>query len=98
MYAPIYLPQVKPASAEVAAVERAIIDAEGAYHVGGRYFANEGDARQERRRLAERRVREARRGDPYDECWAGSCDGTARFRLATWITPRERQQVDAAVL
>lgn len=96
MYAPIYLPQTKDRSTTV--VEHAIIDAEGPYHVDGRYVANEGDARQERRRLAERRVREAERRQSYQECARGACDGTARFRLSTWVTARERQQVDAAAL
>ena len=87
MYAPIYLPQVEPPSAEIAAIERAIIDAEGAHHVDGRYFANDGDARQERRRYAARVVREQAR---VSRCAGG------RFRLTTCVTPRERQQIDAA--
>ena len=96
MYAPIYLPQRERPSPEVTAIERAIIEAEGPYHVDGRYFRSEADAREERRRYAERRVREGgpRRGN--DDCWTGRCDATARFRVSTWLTPRERQQVDAA--
>ena len=92
MYAPIYLPQPEPKSPAVAAAERAIIEAEGSFHVAGRYFANDGDARQERRRLAERRVREAQRRASYAECLRGTCDGTPRFRLSTWTTERERQR------
>lgn len=98
MYAPIYLPQPEATSPAVAAAERAIIEDEGAFHVGGQYFANDGDARQERRRLAERRVREAQRRPAYGECLRQTCDGAARFRLSTWVTPRERQQVDAAAV
>ena len=98
MYAPIYLPQPEPKSPAVAAAERAIIEAEGAFHVGGRYFANDGDARQERRRLAERRVREGQRRANYAECLRGTCDGTPRFRLSTWTTERERQQIDAGAV
>jgi AraC-like DNA-binding protein len=98
MYAPIYLPQPEATSPEVATAERAIIEAEGAFHVGGRYFANDGDARQERRRLAERQVRESQRRTNYAECVRGTCDGTARFRLSTWTTERERQQIDAGAV
>ena len=96
MYAPIYLPQREPASPEVAAIERAVIEAEGPFHVGGRYFAKEADAREERRRFGERCVRETARVSESDDCWTGQCDGSARFRLSTWLTPRERQQIDAA--
>ena len=96
MYAPIYLPQREPPSPEVAAIERAVIEDEGPLHVGGRYFAKEADAREERRRFAERWVRETARVTGNDECWTGQCDGSARFRLSTWLTPRERQQIDAA--
>jgi len=98
MYAPIYLPQPTPRTPAIAAAERAIIEAEGAFHVGGRYFANDGDARQERRRLAERRVREDERREKYGECLRATCDGTARFRLSTWATERERQQIDAGAV
>ena len=98
MYAPIYLPQPEPKSPAVAAAERAIIEAEGSFHVAGRYFANDGDARQERRRLAERRVREGQRRANYAECLRGTCDGTPRFRLSTWTTERERQQIDAGAV
>jgi AraC-like DNA-binding protein len=98
MYAPIYLPQSAPKSPEVEATERAIIQAEGSYHVGGRYFANDSDARQERRRLAERSVREVQRRAAYGGCLRGTCDGNARFHLSTLATPRERQQVDAGAI
>jgi AraC-like DNA-binding protein len=98
MYAPIYLPQSAPKSPEVEAMERAIIEAEGAFHVGGRYFASDADARQERRRVAERRVRETERQGKYGGCLRGTCDGTARFRLSTWATERERQQIEAGAV
>jgi AraC-like DNA-binding protein len=98
MYAPIYLPQPEVKSSAVAAAERAIIEAEGAFHVGGLYFANDGDARQERRRLAERRVREGQRRALYGECLRGTCDGTPRFRVATLLNSRERQQVEAGAV
>jgi len=98
MYAPIYLPQPTPRTPAIAAAERAIIEAEGAFHVGGRYFANDGDAREERRRLAERRVREGERREKYGECLRGTCGGTPRFRLSTWATERERQQIDAGAV
>lgn len=98
MYAPIYLSQPAPKSPEVEAIERAIIEAEGSYHVGGRYFANDADARQERRRVAERRVREVQRRAGYGGCFRGTCDASARPRLSTLATPRERQQVDAGAM
>lgn len=98
MYAPIYLSQTLAKSPEVDAIEQAIVAAEGPYHVGGQYFANEGDARQERRRLAERRVREDVRRPELGGCVRGACDRTERFRVATWATPRERQQIDAAAV
>lgn len=60
MYAPVFL-SVQPASQAVQAVERAILRAEGPHHIGGRYFANEANARQERRREAERFVKAADR-------------------------------------
>lgn len=98
MYAPIYLPRTAPRTPAVEAAERAIIADEGPYHVAGRYFANEGDARQERRRLAERRVREAQRRTSYTGCIRGTCDAAPRFRLSTWATERERQQIDASAV
>ena len=98
MYDPIYLAQPEAKSPAVAAAERAIIEAEGAFHVGGRYFANDGDARQERRRLAERQVRETQRRADSAGCLRGTCDGAARFKLSTWATERERQQIDAGAV
>ena len=83
MYAPIYLPQSEANRPDVAALERAIVEAEGPHHVGGRYFANDGDARQERRRRAERRVREATRRATYAGCVRGTCDAAPRFRIST---------------
>ena len=58
MYAPVFL-SVQPATEAVKAAEQAILRAEGPYHVAGRYFADEANARQERRREAERFVRMA---------------------------------------
>ena len=46
----------------------------------------------------ERRIREANRRAAYGECARGTCDGAARFRVSTWLSPRERQQVDAGAL
>ena len=45
------------------------------------------ETRDERRRLAERRVREAN-GGSRPGMRRGACDGTARFRLSTWVTAR----------
>ena len=98
MYAPIYLPQQRPSSPALAAAERAIIEAEGHFHVGGRYFANDSDARQERRRVAERQVREADRRASYAGCLRGTCDASPRFRLSTLASARERQQIDAGAV
>jgi len=98
MYAPIYLPPSAPRTPTIAAAERAIIEPEGLSHVDGRYFANEGDAGQERRRVAERRVREAERGAGAYGCLRGTCDAAPRFRLSTWATTRERQQIDAGAV
>lgn len=98
MYAPIYLPQSPAKSPSVEAFERAIIEAEGRQHVGGRYYADEGDARQQRQRLAECRVREEMRRASYGGCLRGNCDRGERFRLSTWVTPRERQQVDTGAV
>ena len=44
------------------------------------------------------RVREANRRAAYGECARGTCDGAARFRITTWLSPRERQQVDAGAM
>ena len=98
MYAPIYLPTSPAPASAVLAAERAIMDAEGPFHVGGRYLANDADARVERRRLAGRRVREAERRNAYGNCARGTCDAAPRFRLATLVTARERQQVDAGTV
>lgn len=98
MYAPIYLPQSEANRPDVAALERAIVEAEGPHHVGGRYFANDGDARQERCRVAERRVREATRRATYASCVRGTCDAAPRFRISTCVSERERQQIDAGAV
>jgi len=47
---------------------------------------------------AQWRVREANRRAAYGECARGTCDGAARFRVTTWLSPRERQQVDAGAM
>lgn len=61
MYAPVYFPPAPAPSPDVLAAERAILDAEGPYHVDGRYYANEADADLQRRWAAERRVSDAAR-------------------------------------
>jgi len=78
----------------VALYEREILAAEGPYHVGGVYYANHCDAGRQRRWTAERMVREVSRR----EAWTarnGRPAGTLP-RVTTWLTPRERQRVDAA--
>ena len=94
MYAPVFLPQAEPVPAAVLDAERAILAAEGASYVEGRYFSSEADAAQQRRWAAERMVREATRR----EAWAARSGRPAaeRPRVVTWLTPRERQRVDAA--
>ena len=92
MYAPIFLPAAPKRSPEVLAAERGIIEAEGPYHVDGLYYGREADAAQQRRRAAERIVREAARRLAY-EIDAAPIMPPA---VATWLTPRERIQVDAA--
>ena len=61
MYAPIYFPPADPVSASVLAAERAILAAEGPYHVGGRYVADARLAADVRRTEAERIVATAHR-------------------------------------
>ena len=95
MYAPIYHPPVAPPSPEVLAYEREIIAAEGPYHVEGSYYANHFDAERQRRWTAERMVREAQRRAEYVARNAAAT-AVARPRVATWLSPRERQRVDAA--
>lgn len=55
------LPPVPPPSAAVVAAAAAILDAEGPYHVGGRYIADALLAERERTRAAERQVAAAER-------------------------------------
>jgi AraC-like DNA-binding protein len=76
----------------VLAAERGIIDAEVPYHVDGLYYAREANAAHQGRRAAERIVREAARR-PSCEVDAAPVIPPA---VATWLTPRERIQVDAA--
>lgn len=92
MYAPVFLPAAPNPSPEVLAAERGMIEAEGRYHVEGLYYAREADAAQQRRRVAERIVRENARRLAYD------VDATTAPSpaVATWLTSRERVQVDAA--
>ena len=92
MYAPIFLPAAPKPSPEMLAAERGIIEAEGPYHVEGLYYAREADAAQQRRRAAERIVREAARRLAYEINTAPVVPPA----VATWLTPRERIQVDAA--
>jgi hypothetical protein len=61
VFAPIYLPPAGPVPAPVLAAERAILAAEGPYHVAGRYIANARLAADQRRVEAERIVDTARR-------------------------------------
>ena len=61
MFAPIYLPPAEPIPAPVLAAERAILAAEGPYHVGGRYVADARLAADLRRTEAERLVATAHR-------------------------------------
>ena len=90
-----------PERDRVLAHERDILAAEGPYHVGGRYFANPDDADLQRRRVAERMVREAARlehlvGQGIVGDGAGAGTDFAPARVATWLKPRERAQVDSA--
>ena len=92
MYAPVFLPAAPNPSPEVLAAERGIIEAEGPHHVAGLYYPREADAAQQRRRAAERTVRETARRLAYDIDAAP----TPTAAVATWLTARERIHVDAA--
>lgn len=99
MYAPIFFPPAPPPSPEGLAAERAILEAKGAFHVGGRYYASTADADLQRRWVAECRVREvARRTTWRERCrerrpvLMPASDPT----LSTWLTESERRRVDAA--
>ena len=92
MYAPIFLPAAPKPSPEVLAAERGIIEAEGPHHVAGLYYARELDAAQQRRRTAERMVRESARQLAYDI----DLTPAPSPAVATWLTSRERIQVDTA--
>jgi hypothetical protein len=76
-------------------IERQIESAEGPYHVEGRYYANPDAAARQRRIVAERRVREASRRAEWTARTAALAP-LPRPRLSTWLTARERAQVDAA--
>lgn len=95
VYAPIYHQPAAQPSPEVLAYEREILAAEGPYHVEGHYYANHFDAERQRRWTAERTVREAQRRADYVAPNA-TATPAARPRVSTWLTPRERQRVDAA--
>ena len=92
MYAPVFLPATPKTSPEVLAAERGIIEAEGPYHVDGLYYARESDAATQRRRTAQRIVSEAARRLAY----AVDASPVVSPAVTTWLTPRERIQVDAA--
>ena len=61
MYAPVLFPESPTPSPAVRAFERAVLAAEGSYHVAGRYFACTDAADRMRRAEAERFEREAAR-------------------------------------
>ena len=75
MYAPIHFPPAAPPSEAVRAEERAIVAAEGPYHVAGRYVADPALAATARRHEAERRVTAAEREGRWLEshrcAWCG---------------------------
>jgi AraC-like DNA-binding protein len=85
----------------VLAHERDILAAEGPYHVEGRYYANPDDADRQRRLVAERMLREAARlercvGQGTAEHGARASTDPTLTRVATWLKPRERAQVNDA--
>ena len=63
--APLFFPPLPPVSDEtflaVLTAEERMMDAEGPFHVEGRYYANLFDAERARRLAAERQVRQAER-------------------------------------
>jgi AraC-like DNA-binding protein len=79
--------------AAIAAYERHIAATEGPRTVGGTYYPRENDAEQQRRWMAERMVREARRQDALER----ASELGARPRVGTWLAQRERARVDMAV-
>ena len=81
--------------AAVHAYEQHILATEGPYHVEGRYYANASDADRQRRSAAERMVREAARREANASRVAAGTQ-IVRPSVGTWLTPRERVQVDAA--
>src|SRR5205807_1867019 len=99
-YAPVFLPPLSAPSPAVLAAERAIRDAEGAFHVGGAYYADPADADRQRRELGERQVRDQERRARWRErCQARASDvfPAPPAKVTTWLTCRERVRVDAAV-
>ncbi|NUR33874.1 MAG: hypothetical protein HOQ30_07685 [Gemmatimonadaceae bacterium] len=79
--------------AAVAAYEQHIAAAEGPRTVGGTYYPRENDAEQQRRWMAERMVREARRQVALER----ASELVSRPRVGTWLAQRERARVDMAV-
>jgi AraC-like DNA-binding protein len=99
MYAPIFLPPAPAPSPDVLAVDRAILEREGPFYVEGCYYANQSDASTQRRRAAERQVRESTRRAEWRDRWqlhAARFAPTTDANVSTWLTRRERQRVDAA--
>lgn len=78
MYAPVFLPQAPAPSPAVRAFERAVLAAEGLFHVAGRYYARSDDADRMRRIEAERFEREAARFVASD-CAAARAERRADF-------------------
>ena len=98
MYAPVFLPTAPNPSPEVLAAECDIVEAEGPYHVDGRYYACESDAAIQRRHTAERRVREADRRAEWAQRWtkrAAAFCAASDPSVTTWLTTRERTRIES---
>jgi AraC-like DNA-binding protein len=85
----------------VLAAERALLAAEGSYHVEGRFYASASDADRQRRHVAERIVREAARRAEYERGTQGhqraaSAARTPAPHVVTWLTTYERARLDLA--
>ena len=93
MYAPSYLPQAELNTLKSTSARRATTAAESLLHFGFRYFGSRSGPQHH----APRRVRESELGT-YGHCVRDTCDAAARIRLSTWVTSRERQQVDAGAI
>ena len=68
---PVGEPAQETHAERVRAIEDAILNDEGAFHVAGRYFANAEDASRQRRWVAERIAREVERAARYALTAAG---------------------------